>query len=51
MHLGLIKGHFTIQRNVNMQKILKKVGFADYISFFAKMQFPVCHPNTLILLW
>ena len=35
-----------MQRNANMLKILKKVRFADFIGFFAKMQSPVCPPRT-----
>ena len=37
-----------MQRNANMLKILKKVRFADFIGFFAKMQSPVCPPNELL---
>ena len=31
------KGHFTMQRNANMLKILKKCVFADFMGFFAKI--------------
>ena len=37
-----------MQRNANMLKILKKVSFADFMGFFAKMQSPVCPPNELL---
>jgi hypothetical protein len=33
----------TMQRNANM---LKKCVFADFISFFAEMQYPACPPRT-----
>ena len=46
--LPQIKGHFTMQRNANMLKNLKKVRFADFMGFFAKMQSPVCPPNKLL---
>ena len=46
--LPQIKGHFTMQRNANMLKNQKKCVFADFISFFAEMQFPVCPPNELL---
>ena len=35
--LPKIKDHFTMQRNANMLKILKKCVFADFMDFFAKM--------------
>ena len=34
-----------MQRNTNM---LKKLRFADFVEFFAKMQSPVCPPNKLL---
>ena len=34
-----------MRRNANMLKILKKVFFADFNGFFAKMQSPVCPPE------
>ena len=37
-----------MQRNANMLKNLKKCVFADFISFFAEMQSPVCPPNELL---
>ena len=37
-----------MQRNANMLKILKKCVFEDFMSFFVKMQSPVCPPNTLL---
>ena len=43
--LPLIKGHFSMQRNANMLKFLKKCVFADFMGFFAKMQSPVCPPE------
>ena len=36
-----------MQRNANMLKNLKKCIFADFISFFAEMQSPVCPPKEL----
>ena len=46
--LPQIKGHLAMQRNANMLKNQKKCVFADYIGFFAKIQSPVCPPNTLL---
>ena len=43
-----IKGSLTMQRNANMLKILKKVSFADFMGFFAKIQSPACPPNGLL---
>ena len=37
-----------MQRNANMLIILKKVRFADFMGFFAKMQSLVCPPNELL---
>ena len=40
-----------MQRNANMLKNLKKkLRFADFMGFFAKMQSPACHPKSRLSL-
>ena len=43
-----IKGNFTMQRNANMLKFLKKLRFCRFYGFLCKMQSPVCPPNALL---
>ena len=40
-----IKGCFTIQRNTNMLKILKKVRFCRFYTFLCKNAVPILFPE------
>ena len=42
------KGHFTMQRNANMLKILENCVFADFMGFFVKIQSLSVPPNALL---
>ena len=43
-----IIGSLTMQRNANIIKNQKKSIFADFTSFFVKMQSPDCPPNSFL---
>ena len=43
--LPLVKGCFTIQRNTNMLKILKKVSFCRFYRFLCKNAVPRLSPE------
>ena len=46
-----IKGHFTMQRNTNMLKILKKVRFCRFYLFLCKNAVPRLSPEQSFVLW
>ena len=48
--LPLIKGCFTIQRNTNMLKILKKVRFCRFYRFLCKNAVPRLSPERTFVL-
>ena len=45
-----IKGCFTIQRNTNMLKILKKVHFCRFYQFLCKNAVPSLSPEYIFVL-
>ena len=49
--LPSIKGCFTIQRNTNMLKILKKVRFCRFYRFLCKNAVPRLSPEQFFVLW
>jgi hypothetical protein len=44
------KGHFAIQRNANMLKILKKVRFCRFYRFLCKNAVPKLSPEQIFVL-
>ena len=48
--LVLIKDHFTMQRNANMLKILKKVSFGRFYGFLCKNAVPCLSPERTFVL-
>ena len=48
--LPLVKGCFTIQRNTNMLKILKKVRFCRFYRFLCKNAVPCLSPERTFVL-
>ena len=45
-----IKGCFTMQRNTNMLKILKKVHFCRFYQFLCKNAVPILSPEYIFVL-